>query len=105
SRFLARGEWHVESPFVQNGRAGDCGKRMRVDADDPERHARRRIERIDIPAKVAEVRGVRGTAVTLHRPDADRVANTSRGLEAPREASALRIERIDVARVRAKEDA
>src|SRR5262245_47505773 len=76
---------------------------MRIDAHDPERLSRRRVERVDVSAKIAEVRGEGRRPMAFHRTDADGIADAGRGLEAPGEASTLRIERVDVARIGAEE--
>ena len=61
--------------------------------------------RVDVAAKVAEVGCVCRRAVPFDGTDADGVADAGRCLETPRDASALRIERVDVAGVGAEEDA
>src|SRR5678815_51656 len=78
---------------------------MRIDAHNPERLARRRVERVNVAAKIAEVCGESRRPMSFYRADAKGVADAGRGLEAPGEASGFRIERVDVTRIGAEKHA
>src|SRR5262245_24670704 len=72
---------------------------MRIDAHDPQRFTGRRVERVNVAAEIAEVCGEGRRSMSFHRADTDGVTDAGRGLEAPGDASAFRIERVDVARI------
>jgi hypothetical protein len=86
---------------MQRRRRRDPRESVVVRDDSPHQRAARRVDGIDGPLQVAEVR--RGPA--SRRPDHDGAAYAGRRLERPVNATGLGIDGIDVSRIGADEHA